>query len=148
MFLLPQAILKKIEEVCRAYLWSGKAKEDKGGHAKWSNVCKPKKYGGLGFRQIQKWNIAAIGKLVWHIGANKDDLWVKRVHNVYIKEQDWIDYKAASTASWVMKYLCQVKDILRNKNLLDWSGNTYQINKVYKMLTGEDTRPVAWVKGV
>lgn len=58
-------------------LWSGKAKDDKGGHVKWSNVCRPKKDGGLGFRQIQKWNLVAIGKLVWHIGAYKDDLWVK-----------------------------------------------------------------------
>lgn len=64
LFLLFVGVLQNINEVCRAYLWSGTANDDKGGHAKWSDVHRPKKDGGLGLRQIPKWNIASIGKLV------------------------------------------------------------------------------------
>lgn len=46
-------------------------------YVKWDTICTPKENGGLGFRHLSTWNKAAIGKMVWHIGNQKDELWVK-----------------------------------------------------------------------
>lgn len=99
-------------------------------------------------KQIQKWN-RAVGKLVWHIGANKDDFWVKWVHNVYIKNHNWWDYKTPSGASWIMKYLCKVKDTMKNYAIPSWNEqHRYQISQMYKMLTGDDHLLATWAKRV
>ncbi|XP_048497845.2 uncharacterized protein LOC109136430 [Beta vulgaris subsp. vulgaris] len=89
------------------FLWSGKAMSERIGHVRWDKVCSPKKYGGLGMRNIKLWNIAAVRKLVWHIGAQKDELWVRWVHSVYTKNANWWSFQPPSGASWIMKSLMQ-----------------------------------------
>ncbi|XP_048491432.1 uncharacterized protein LOC125492761 [Beta vulgaris subsp. vulgaris] len=82
IFLLLDAVLRKINSICRNYLWSGATIGGKVGNVKWEAICRNKKVwggGGLGFRNIAIWNKVAVGKLVWHIGCEKDDLWVKCV---------------------------------------------------------------------
>ena len=76
MFLLPSAILKKINAVCRSFLWFGTYDDSRPGAVAWDNLCQPKAQGGLGFRNILIWNQAAVGKQVWAIAQKQDNLWV------------------------------------------------------------------------
>lgn len=46
----------------------------------------PKKMRGLGVRDCQRWNVAAIGKYIWQIAQKEDLLWIKWVHSVYIRD--------------------------------------------------------------
>ena len=64
VFVLPRKILKEVEKMCRAYLWSGDAYSAKPGNVAWSQVCVPKREGGLGLRKIQDWNVVAMGRYV------------------------------------------------------------------------------------
>ena len=75
-----------IEKICRAFLWSGDFQTCKHSQVAWNDVCKPKASGGLGIRDIQMWNIAFMGKHAWSIAAKEDNLWIKWVHSIYIKE--------------------------------------------------------------
>lgn len=77
--------MNAVNSICRNFLWSGKAVGEKNGHIKWDDVYAHKKVGGIGLRNIKEWNKAAVGKLVWHLGSHKDELWVKWVHTVYVK---------------------------------------------------------------
>ncbi|KAJ8419764.1 hypothetical protein Cgig2_030066 [Carnegiea gigantea] len=53
-------------------------------------VYTPKKYDGVGLKNLVAWNKACIAKLV------------KWVHGKYLKQQDWWDYQAPSDCSWVI----------------------------------------------
>lgn len=76
-----------------------------------------------------------MGKLVWHIGIKKDDLRVKWVHNIYIKQQNWWDFQAPFSASWIIKYLCKVKEELKKLQIQTRDTSCkYEIQKVYNML--------------
>lgn len=59
---------------------------------------------------VNIWNMAAIGKIIWSIAHKKDNLWIKWVHTIYIKEKSWRDYKPTYICSWVWKGLGGVKD--------------------------------------
>ena len=48
-----------------------------------------KKEEGLGIRYMQIWNLAAVGKITWHISTMQDSLWVKWVHEVHMKGGRW-----------------------------------------------------------
>ena len=50
--ILPRRVLKDIEMICRAYLWTGDYYSSKGGYVAWPKVCIPKYAGGLGIRNI------------------------------------------------------------------------------------------------
>ncbi|XP_048503044.1 uncharacterized protein LOC125498803 [Beta vulgaris subsp. vulgaris] len=51
----------------------------------WSKFYDPKSYGGWNLVNMNLWNKAAMLKLLWAIAYKSDRLWVKWVHEYYIK---------------------------------------------------------------
>ncbi|XP_052627637.1 uncharacterized protein LOC128134199 [Lactuca sativa] len=78
IFKIPIATINEIEKMCRSFLWAngeivkGKAK------VKWQDICKPKEYGGLGIKNLRRWNDALLAKHVWNVINNKNSLWVQK----------------------------------------------------------------------
>ncbi|XP_062080849.1 uncharacterized protein LOC133785644 [Humulus lupulus] len=114
LVILPRSIFQRIIQVCRAYLWKGVDWSCNPGHVSWSVICRSKSEGGLGFRDIALWNFCAMGKHVWDISSKKDNLWVKWVNTIYIKQGDWWNHVAPIDASWYWKRIVQVKDKLKS----------------------------------
>ncbi|XP_021844844.1 uncharacterized protein [Spinacia oleracea] len=113
VFILPKKVLQEVTKVCRAFLWSGQAYSQKNSNISWESSCCDKKQGGLGFRDVVKWNITSIGKYVWAIASKQDNVWIKWVHAVYIKDGDWWEYKPVASASWYWKKICAMKERLK-----------------------------------
>ena len=73
---------------------------------------------------------------------------VKWVHNIYIKQQNWWEFQAPSNASWIIKYLCKVKEELKTVGIQTWdTSSKYKLKKVYKLLLPE-TPKVNWGRAV
>ncbi|XP_074288555.1 uncharacterized protein LOC141613709 [Silene latifolia] len=73
-----------------------------------------KQEGGLGIKKAEVWNIATVGKLVDWIYTKSDRLWIRWVHDVYLKDKDWHDYAPPNDATWVWKHICKVKEKLKD----------------------------------
>lgn len=41
----------------------------------WDDICKPKRYGGLGINIIRDVNEALLSKWLWRFGQEKGNLW-------------------------------------------------------------------------
>uniref|UniRef100_A0A803Q484 Reverse transcriptase zinc-binding domain-containing protein n=1 Tax=Cannabis sativa TaxID=3483 RepID=A0A803Q484_CANSA len=65
IFILPKKLLKDIEATCRSFLWKGTQDGAGSGLVAWDYVCRPKAAGGLGFRNVQHWNMATLGSWAW-----------------------------------------------------------------------------------
>lgn len=50
---LQMGITSKIEQICMRFVWSGTNEHNKMGMVKWSKVCKPNNFGGLGFKKFE-----------------------------------------------------------------------------------------------
>ncbi|KAL2933787.1 hypothetical protein RDABS01_016906 [Bienertia sinuspersici] len=144
IFLLPKSIIHRIIEVCRSYLWHCTSSSKKMCPVSWEEVCIPKQEGGLGVRNLLHWNTAAVGKHVWAIAQKKDNMWVRWVHSVYIKDQDWNTYKPTQICSWVWKCFCSIKDKLLAAQV-DLLENKYSIRKVYDILRATNPK-IHWDK--
>ncbi|XP_062114689.1 uncharacterized protein LOC133825809 [Humulus lupulus] len=122
IMILPKRLLRDVEAVCRAYLWKGLAGSNSPGLVAWHHVCSPKKAGGLGFRNVIDWNMAAMGKYVWAIATKKDNLFVKWINSVYLMDRNWWDYQAPLDCSWYWKSIKAGHDLLFEQSLaVSWS---------------------------
>ena len=88
--------------------------------------------GGLGFRNIALWNKAANFKHVWVLCNKNDNLWVRWIHHVYLKEEDIWEHKAPIHNSWSWRNLVCINDQFRDmdKGKL---GSNYSIASGYRL---------------
>lgn len=92
VLVMPKKILHDIEQIYRNFLWHGVYFSAKPGNIAWHIICEPKSTGGLGIRQIQMWNKAAIANYFLAISTKQYNLWIKWIHVVYVKDTDWWMY--------------------------------------------------------
>ncbi|XP_074300593.1 uncharacterized protein LOC141631876 [Silene latifolia] len=144
IFLLPKAIIHKVESICRAYLWSGTKEHHKAPAVAWDKCCLPKNQGELGILNCYNWNIATLGKYIWWVANKKDCLWVRWVHHLYIKQHDWWHYSPTTNSSWTWRQLCKVKALLEPGFVHhNWLQAPYSATAVYKWLSGDHLK-VSW----
>ena len=72
-------------------------------------------------------------------GEKVDNLWVKWVHAIYIKQQSWWDYNPSKTSSWYWRQVWSVKNQLKAHytQLQFQQMSQYSITEVYTKLSGE-----------
>ena len=88
MFILPQSVLKEVKSLMRRFLWSGNFENYHGAKVSWNNICRPKKQGGLGFRNLPMLNKIQNLRHIWHIlNPSSSSLWVQWIHAYMIKNQ-------------------------------------------------------------
>ena len=51
-------------------------------------------------KDFYAWNKATIAKLTWAVAQKKEVLWVKWVHEKYLKQKEWWSYQATYDSSW------------------------------------------------
>ncbi|KAK9668155.1 hypothetical protein RND81_13G037900 [Saponaria officinalis] len=126
IFILPKAILKRIDDICRNFLWKG-------------------------LKRLHEFNIASVAKYVWWLANKKDHLWVRWVNGIYFKGSSWASVQASASSSWAWKRICKVRDIMLPGYQGDWwlqPGGHYSVNLGYKWLCpdGVDVqwRHVVW----
>jgi len=141
MFIIPQEVIDQINAICHNYFWGGVAEYTKSPYISWSTTYTPKKYGGIGLKNLSAWNKASIIKLVWCIALKKDILWEKWIHTKYLKTKDWWTYQPPSNCNWYWRKIISIKDLftrgLSSNHERQWQdGKPYTIKTGYKCLPG------------
>ncbi|XP_019248784.1 PREDICTED: uncharacterized protein LOC109228056 [Nicotiana attenuata] len=108
IFVLPKKLIKKIEVVCRTFLWTGGVETSRKALLAWEKVCMPKTDGGCNVLEISTWNKAAICKLLWNLCKKKDKLWVQWIHMYYGKRQA-VWKTNPRNASWIVQKIIKAK---------------------------------------
>lgn len=77
IFLLPKSVISEIDHLCRKILWgASNANENRSKlhFTRWDQVCLPKQFGGLDFKEGTKWNMVLLAKYLWAVSSKQDIL--------------------------------------------------------------------------
>jgi hypothetical protein len=109
MFLLNKTFIECLDKHRRRFFWHGK-KQKRGYYmVKWGRVCRSRKKGGLGIKDLRKQNISLLCKWWWKL-ETQNGLWQDIVRAKYLRNKTVADISARFNDSPCWKALLKVKD--------------------------------------
>lgn len=141
IFVLPKKVLSDVERILRSFFWTGPDMKSSGAKVSWDSVCLPKPEGGLGFRRLKDWNVAAMTKYIWALAKKADTLWIKWVHMFVIKTKCMWTMKVPVYSSWTIKKIFKLRAMVQpwikcivgnGSNTFLWWDNWHPVGPLFQ----------------
>lgn len=147
VFLLSKGFCEKYERLIRDFWWG-----DEEGHRKvhwmsWERMIKPKRAGGIGFRDMHLFNQALLAKQGWRLIQNPDSLCARVLKSKYYPNGNLLDTVFASDVSPVWRAIESGLQLLK-KGLI-WrvgDGRSIQIQRDQWIPRKEGLKTVVFTK--
>lgn len=97
----------------RKFWWGSKNGEKKVAWVSWSEMAQPKHMGGLGFRDIELFNLAMLAKQAWRLLQDENSLIAKILKAVYYPNTDFLEAGLGSTLSQVWREIVEGRYTLK-----------------------------------
>ncbi|KAA3476813.1 reverse transcriptase [Gossypium australe] len=111
-FLLPNSFCREIEQLMSRFWWQ-KAHGKKGIHwCQWKDLCQSKEQGGMGFRDMAKFNMALLTKQGWRLMNNPDSLVARVFKAKYFPKENFLNSRLKINCSFTWKSIWAAKGIL------------------------------------
>ncbi|XP_048611472.1 uncharacterized mitochondrial protein AtMg00310-like [Brassica napus] len=111
-FQLPVSICKKIQSVLTRFWWNSNDEKKKMCWVSWEKLTNPKCMGGLGFKDIQRFNTALIAKIPWRMLNNPNCLLSRVLVGQYCQNDSLLKVSLTKTASHGWRGILAGRDLL------------------------------------
>ena len=113
-FKLPDSLCSEINSLVRGFWWGKKESARKIAWVLWENLCKPKKEGGMGFRDLKAFNLALLAKQGWRIQQRPGSLIHRVLKAKYFAKTSFLDAQVRKKPSYIWRSLMAAKLVLRD----------------------------------
>ncbi|GKV29018.1 hypothetical protein SLEP1_g37997 [Rubroshorea leprosula] len=83
MYVIPKGTILFLDKIRRRFLWGGVEGGKKINWVRWDKVCRDKEQGGLGVKDLRKFNLALLGKWWGRLVNEEDGLWKEVILQKY-----------------------------------------------------------------
>jgi len=111
-FRLPRGLCKHIDGLLRSFWWGRKEGKRRTCWAAWEDMTKPKYMGGLGFRDIELFNLALLARQAWRILQEPSSLSARVLKAVYFPDGDFLEAQIGTSPSRIWRAIVDGKDVL------------------------------------
>src|SRR6185503_13749434 len=112
-FRLPKGLCKHIDGLLRSFWWGSKEGKRIICWVAWEDMTKPKYMVGLGFRDIELFNLALLARQAWRILQEPATLSVRVLKAVYFPNADFLDAELGPSPSRVWRAIIDGKGVLQ-----------------------------------
>ena len=113
VYLLPLDLCRELERMLNSFLWGSKRYSSGGIRwMQWGRLCKPKSYGGIGFKHIRNFNVAMLGRQGWRLITNPSSLVSRLFKARYYPNADFTQAKLGSNPSYAWRSILAAQKIL------------------------------------
>ncbi|KAL4318880.1 hypothetical protein GQ457_18G015470 [Hibiscus cannabinus] len=100
-FCLPVTFCDEIASAIAKFWWNGSQDKERGIHwLSWDKLCKSKKFGGMGFRDLRSFNLALVAKQAWRILKNPQPLLARVLKGLYFPSGNIFLAQKGHNPSW------------------------------------------------
>uniref|UniRef100_A0A5B7A5C8 Reverse transcriptase zinc-binding domain-containing protein n=1 Tax=Davidia involucrata TaxID=16924 RepID=A0A5B7A5C8_DAVIN len=111
-FKLPVAICEAINKMVSNFWWGQQGSERKIHWLKWGRLCKGKGYGGVGFREMEAFNLALLAKQGWRLMHGANSLFYKVYKVKYFPYESFMEAKLGSCLSFTWRSTMTTRPVL------------------------------------
>ena len=114
-FMVPKSLCQAIERLMNAFWWKSNGSSSKGIRwCAWDKLSMSKKRGGLGFRNLQGFNMALLGKQCWNLITNLDSLVARVIKARYYPHCHLIHASRTGGSSYTWSGLWEAKEAMKS----------------------------------
>lgn len=114
VFKLPRGLCQHINLLIRKFWWGNTTNgRRKTNWVAWKKLIQPKFMGGLGFRDIELFNLALLARQAWRILQNPLTMTARLLKAVYYPACDFLQAPLGSRPSQVWRALIEGRDVLK-----------------------------------
>ena len=112
-FKLPITLCHVIEALIRKFYWGQCGDARKIHWVKWQELCKPKSQGGLGFKDLSRFDDALLAKHTWRLLHDHHSLfyWVFKAR--FFSDCSIMEAKESSNASFLWRSILRGRDVIK-----------------------------------
>ncbi|XP_065636040.1 uncharacterized protein LOC136070259 [Quercus suber] len=112
-FKLPKNLCKDIEALTRKFWWEYSGEVRKIHWIAWKKLCLPKVHGGLGFRDLEKYNLALLGKQIWRLIHNTDSMFYKVFKARFFPTWSVLESGVKTNGSYAWHSILKVREVVK-----------------------------------
>jgi hypothetical protein len=112
-FKLPRGLCLYINSMIRNFWWGSKNGKRKTHWVSWEVMCSPKMDGGLGFRDLELFNLALLARQAWRLLQNPESLSAQILKAVYFPNSNLLEATLGSHPSQVWRAIVEGRDVMK-----------------------------------
>ncbi|XP_035542108.1 uncharacterized mitochondrial protein AtMg00310-like [Juglans regia] len=111
-FKLPPRLCSNIESMMARYWWGQMQEERKIHWLSWKKMCNSKFVGGMGFKELEVFNMALLEKQAWRLLQNQDSLFHKIYAARYFSDGNLLTASLGGNPSYAWRGIWEAKRLL------------------------------------
>jgi hypothetical protein len=112
-FRLPVGLCQHINGLLRNFWWGCRDGKRKTYWVSWEDMTMPKYAGGMGFRDIEIFNLALLAREAWRILQNPEALSARILKAIYYTNEDFLEAQRGSHPSQIWRAIIDGRDTLK-----------------------------------
>ncbi|XP_019158935.1 PREDICTED: uncharacterized protein LOC109155745 [Ipomoea nil] len=113
IYLLPTTLCASLERLMNRYWWGQSGNDGSIHWLAWDRMCKPKKYGGMGFKRLQEFNLALLAKQGWRLLTNQKSLMARVFKARYFPSTSFYEAVLGGNPSYVWRSIMASQNLLK-----------------------------------
>jgi hypothetical protein len=112
-FRLPRGLCEHINSLIRGFWWGSKEGKRKPHWVSWQVMTSPKYMGGLGFRDLELFNLALLARQGWRLLQDPSSLSARILKAVYFPSTSFLDAELGSSPSQIWRSILDGREVLK-----------------------------------